>query len=42
MRDFKAGLEDVVAVETESAGAGREGGSLRYRGGEIEGVVSAF
>src|ERR1700751_6260753 len=37
--DFKPGLEGVVAVETESAEPDREGGSLRYRGCDIEELV---
>jgi citrate synthase len=37
--DFKAGLEGVVAVETEIAEPDREGGSLRYRGVDIEELV---
>src|ERR687896_139465 len=39
MNDFKAGLEGVVAVETEIAEPDREGGSLRYRGVDIEELV---
>jgi citrate synthase len=37
--DFKPGLEGVVAVETEIAEPDREGGSLRYRGVDIEELV---
>ncbi len=37
--DFKPGLEGVVAVETEIAEPDREGGSLRYRGVDIENLV---
>src|ERR687891_1404005 len=37
--DFKPGLEGVVAVETEIAEPDREGGSLRYRGIDIEELV---
>ncbi len=37
--DFKQGLEGVVAVETEIAEPDREGGSLRYRGVDIEDLV---
>ncbi len=37
--DFKPGLEGVVAVETEIAEPDREGGSLRYRGVDIEDLV---
>jgi len=36
MSDFKPGLEGVVAVETEIAEPDREGGSLRYRGIDID------
>jgi len=39
MNDFKAGLEGVVAVETEIAEPDREGGQLRYRGVDIEELV---
>ena len=39
MSDFKPGLEGVVAVETEIAEPDREGGSLRYRGVDIEELV---
>jgi citrate synthase len=39
MNDFKPGLEGVVAVETEIAEPDREGGSLRYRGVDIEDLV---
>src|ERR671936_530710 len=42
MSDFKPGLEDVVAVETEIAEPDREGGSLRYRGVDIEELVSRY
>ncbi len=37
--DFKPGLEGVVAVETKIAEPDREGGSLRYRGVDIEELV---
>lgn len=40
--DFKAGLEGVVAVETEIAEPDREGGSLRYRGIDIEELVGKY
>src|SRR6059036_1853823 len=40
--DFKPGLEDVVAVETEIAEPDREGGSLRYRGVDIEELVGHY
>ncbi|PWU24456.1 MAG: citrate synthase [Candidatus Rokuibacteriota bacterium] len=36
---FKPGLEGIVAVETEIAEPDREGGSLRYRGIDIEELV---
>jgi citrate synthase len=36
MSDFKPGLEGVVAFETEIAEPNKEGGSLRYRGVDIE------
>jgi len=39
MTDFKPGLEGIVAVETEIAEPDREGGSLRYRGVDIEELV---
>jgi citrate synthase len=39
MTDFRPGLEGVVAVETEIAEPDREGGSLRYRGVDIEELV---
>ena len=39
MPDFQPGLEGVVAVETEIAEPDREGGSLRYRGVDIEELV---
>src|SRR5262245_65070523 len=39
MGDLKPGLEGVVAVETEIAEPDREGGSLRYRGVDIEDLV---
>jgi citrate synthase len=39
MNDFKPGLEGIVAVETEIAEPDREGGSLRYRGVDIEELV---
>ncbi len=40
--DFKPGLEGVVAVETEIAEPDREGGSLRYRGIDIEQLVGNY
>jgi citrate synthase len=39
VNEFKPGLEGVVAVETEIAEPDREGGSLRYRGIDIEELV---
>src|SRR5512133_4343588 len=39
MNEFTPGLEGIVAVETEIAGPAREGGSLRYRGVDIEDLV---
>jgi citrate synthase len=39
MNEFKPGLEGVVAFETEIAEPDREGGSLRYRGVDIEELV---
>ncbi|MDX6506952.1 MAG: citrate synthase [Gaiellaceae bacterium] len=42
MNDFKPGLEGVVAVETEIAEPDREGGSLRYRGVDIEELVGSY
>ncbi|MBA3566314.1 MAG: citrate synthase 2 [Actinobacteria bacterium] len=39
--DFKPGLEGVVAVETEIAEPDRDGGSLRYRGVDIEELVGS-
>src|SRR5437588_8841848 len=42
MSDLKPGLEGVVAVETEIAEPDREGGSLRYRGIDIEELVGHY
>src|SRR3954453_3973298 len=39
MSEVKPGLEGVVAFETEIAEPDREGGSLRYRGVDIEELV---
>src|SRR5215472_3832656 len=39
MSDFVPGLEGVVAFETEIAEPDRAGGSLRYRGVDIEELV---
>ena len=40
--DFSPGLEGVVAVETEIAEPDSEGGSLRYRGIDIEELVGRY
>ena len=40
--DFSPGLEGVIAVETEIAEPDREGGSLRYRGVDIENLVGKY
>jgi citrate synthase len=42
VNDFKPGLEGIVAVETEIAEPDREGGSLRYRGVDIEELVGRY
>jgi citrate synthase len=42
MNEFKPGLEGVVAVETEIAEPDRDGGSLRYRGVDIEELVGRY
>jgi citrate synthase len=42
LNDFKPGLEGIVAVETEIAEPDREGGSLRYRGVDIEELVGRY
>jgi citrate synthase len=42
VNDFRPGLEGVVAVETEIAEPDREGGSLRYRGVDIEDLVGRY
>src|SRR5215475_13687695 len=39
MSDFRPGLEGVVAFETEIAEPDRAGGSLRYRGVDIEDLI---
>jgi citrate synthase len=39
--DFRPGLEGVIAFETEIAEPDREGGSLRYRGVDIEELVGS-
>lgn len=41
MSEVKAGLEGVVAFETEIAEPDREGGALRYRGVDIEELVGS-
>ncbi len=42
MNEFKPGLEGIVAVETEIAEPDRDGGSLRYRGVDIEELVGRY
>src|SRR6185312_11988496 len=42
MNDFKPGLEGVVAVETEIMEPDRDGGSLRYRGVDVEPLVGRY
>src|SRR5262245_66396973 len=37
--EFKPGIEGVIAFETEIAEPDKEGGSLRYRGVDIEDLV---
>ena len=37
--DFKPGLEGVVAVETEIMEPDKEGGTLRYRGVDVEPLI---
>lgn len=39
MSDFVPGLEGIIAFETEIAEPDKEGGSLRYRGVDIEDLV---
>jgi citrate synthase len=39
---YRPGLEGIVAVETEIAEPDREGGSLRYRGVDIEELVGRY
>ncbi|MGH8876799.1 MAG: citrate synthase 2 [Stackebrandtia sp.] len=39
MAEFKPGLEGVVAFETEIAEPDKQGGSLRYRGVDIEDLI---
>jgi citrate synthase len=40
--DFRPGLEGVIAFETEIAEPDRDGGSLRYRGVDIEEIVGRY
>src|SRR6266567_3371007 len=40
--DFRPGLEGVIAFETEIAEPDKEGGSLRYRGVDIEDLVGHY
>src|SRR5438477_11779335 len=40
--DFRPGLEGVIAFETEIAGPDKDGGTLRYRGIDIEDLVGRF
>ena len=40
--DFKPGLEGVVAVETEIMEPDRDGGTLRYRGVDVEPLVGKY
>ncbi len=42
MNEFRPGLEGVVAFQTEIAEPDREGGSLRYRGVDIEELVGTY
>ena len=42
MSEFKPGLEGVVAVETEIMEPDRDGGSLRYRGVDVEPLVGRY
>ena len=42
MNEFQAGLEGVVAVQTEIAEPDKEGGQLRYRGVDIEELVGKY
>ncbi|HET8607466.1 MAG TPA: citrate synthase 2 [Gaiellaceae bacterium] len=39
---YRPGLEGIIAVETEIAEPDREGGSLRYRGVDIEELVGQY
>ncbi len=40
--DFRPGLEGVIAFETEIAEPDKDGGSLRYRGVDIEDLVGRY
>src|SRR6476660_2332749 len=40
--DFRPGLEGVIAFETEIAEPDKDGGSLRYRGIDIEDLVGHY
>src|ERR1700752_679053 len=40
--DFRPGLEGVIAFETEIAEPDKDGGSLRYRGVDIEELVGHY
>ncbi|HEV2590566.1 MAG TPA: citrate synthase 2 [Gaiellaceae bacterium] len=40
--DFKPGLEGVVAVETDIMEPDREGGTLRYRGVDVEPLIGKY
>jgi len=42
VNEFRPGLEGVVAFKTEIAEPDREGGSLRYRGVDIEELVGSY
>src|SRR3712207_1446800 len=42
MSDFKPGLEGIVAVETEIMEPDREGGTLHYRGVDVEPLVGRY
>jgi citrate synthase len=42
VNDFRPGLEGVVAFQTEIAEPDKEGGSLRYRGVDIEELVGRY
>jgi citrate synthase len=42
MDELRSGLEGVVALETEIMEPDREGGSLRYRGVDVEPLVGRF